>query len=232
MITGLKWGVSFNSLHFLMMPIFKRKIIHSNWVAFQSRRPQGSSVSPNSPKTSDMKYSRLAVYILSFDDTNFVTYQSLINWGCNFEPLQRQRKPSGLAVSQVAMSSWWSLPGHSVHPQQGSASVQIHKAASRFWLCNYLFSYNCRFSCIIRLINIKLFLMLSRILNDAVRSQKEGKWYPEKWEGEKRRALPGQGQDTQRLCAWCTLQTQNTSDCHNLASYTARAPSQEQTNFS
>lgn len=80
MITGLKLGVRFNSLHFLMMPAFKRKIIHTNWVAFQAWRPH---VSPNSPKTSDMKYSRLAVYVVSFDDTNFVTYQSLLNWGCN-----------------------------------------------------------------------------------------------------------------------------------------------------
>ena len=100
----------------------------------------------------------------------------------------------------MAISSWWSLPGHSIHPQQGSASVQIHKAASRdkvskltFWLCNYLFSYNCRFSCIIRLINIKLLLMLPRILNDAVGSQKGGEWYAEKSGGREERCVVGSG---------------------------------------
>lgn len=71
------------------------------------------------------------------------------------------------------------------HPQQSSASAQTQSSSlekvskPRFWLCNYLFSYNCRFSCIIRPINITFFLLLPRILNDAVRSQKEGKWYQE-----------------------------------------------------
>ena len=40
-------------------------------------------------------------------------------------------------------------------------------------------------------------------------------------------ALWGQGEDTQRLWAWCTLHTQNI--CHSLASYTVMAPRQQQT---
>lgn len=125
------------------------------------------------------------------------------------------------------------------HPQQSSASAQTQSSSlekvskPRFWLCNYLFSYNCRFSCIIRPINIKFFLLLPYILNDAVRSQKEGKWYQENPVG--RGALCGwvRGQAMQRLWPWCTLQTQNNSDdCHSLALHTEMAPRQLQTQIS
>lgn len=83
---------------------------------------------------------------------------------------------------------------------QSSSREKVSKLT--FWLWNYLFSYNCRFCCIIRMINIKLLLMRPHILNDAVRSQKRGSlgiiflifwvsffWYPEKWGGERGRRV-------------------------------------------
>lgn len=188
-----------------MMPIFKRKKAWNSWVAFQAWRPQSFWTGLHYPNTSDTKYSTLAVYALPCDYSNSVTFQSLLNCGCNFAPLWRYRKSSRLVIGKVAADE--ACP-NSVHPQQGFASIQIHKSASQdkvskllFWLCNYLFSYNCRFSCIIRPTNIKLFLMVLHILNDAVRSQKGSKWYPEK-SAEKNTALSGQGQDTQKLWAY------------------------------
>lgn len=58
-ITSLKLGVNFNSLHFLMMPVFKkRKKIQGNWVAFR----QGDLRVPeltHTLKTTDTKHSTL-----------------------------------------------------------------------------------------------------------------------------------------------------------------------------
>lgn len=190
MNTGLTLWLSFKSLCFPMMPAFKRKKPHKV-IVFHSRagdlRASELTQIPLRPQAqnTDLQHQ------LSCDDTNSVTLQSLLNCGHKFAPLWRQGKPSGLAVSQAAISSWWSLPGSAAHPQQGSASVQTQSSSlekvskSRFWLCNYLFSPNCKFSCIIRPINIKFLLVLTRIWNDAVRSEKEGKWYPENPVGRK-----------------------------------------------
>lgn len=56
---------------------------------------------------------------------------------------------------------------------------------------------------------------------------------PRKPSGERSTVLLGQGQAMQRLWAWCTLQTQNTSDdCHRMALHTAMAQRQSQTQIS
>lgn len=208
-----------------MMSYLKEKKTQGNWVAFQAWRPQGSWASPNSPKTSDTKNSRLAVYVPPCDDTSSVTLKTAVATLHLFRDKENHRVwllarwPSAAdgACPDTAFIPSRDLPGFKYTKQPAGI---VSKLLLR--LCNYLFSYNCRFSCIIWLTNSKL--MLPHILNSADRSQKGGEWCPEKISGVEDTALLGHGQDMHRLLAWCTLQIWNTSDdCHSLALYTAMA---------
>lgn len=165
-----------------MIPIFKRKKKkpnpQGNCVSFQAWRSHGFWANPNSPDTSGTKYRVAASTFLWWYQNFSITFKV---WSQMCTPLET-RQTIGAGCWPGSHQQLMEPVPSTAHPQQGSASVHTHKAASRdkvsktrVWLCNYLFSYNCRFSRIIRLINIKFFLVLPRIPNDAVRSQKEGK---------------------------------------------------------
>lgn len=165
----------------------------------------------------------------SWDDTKSVTFQSLLNCGHKCAPLQRQGKPCCLAVSQVAISSWWSLPGSTAHPQ-GDLPGSDTQSSQPGW------SQQAKVFIMQLIVQLQPQVLLHNQADkhlfffSGVASYP--KWCSQKSErrqvisrkpsGKRSTVVWGQEQVMQRLWAWCTLQTQNTSDdCHSRALYTS-----------
>lgn len=132
MITGLKLGVSFNSLYFLMMPIFKRRKKHKVMGLHSRpgdlRAPELTQILPR-PRTRitaglQLMYHLVTIPILSLFNRpqTAVATLHLFRDNENHQAWLLARWPS--AADEAC-------PGHGVQPQQGSASVQTQRAASR-----------------------------------------------------------------------------------------------------